>query len=91
MLTDEKRSVRQLAIKKIIAARKINEKSKKFTVPRINFNSDSYANLSLCKKKVLKVSKVLKLFKFEDKIPAFSVRLSALMTLFQVFDGNSFF
>jgi hypothetical protein len=35
--------------------------------------------------------KLLKIFKFEDKIPAFSVRLSALMTVIQVFDGNSFF
>jgi hypothetical protein len=31
------------------------------------------------------------IFKFEDKIPAFSARLSALITFFQVFVGYSFF
>jgi hypothetical protein len=31
------------------------------------------------------------IFKFEDKMPAFSSRLSVLITVFQVFDGNSFF
>jgi hypothetical protein len=35
--------------------------------------------------------KQLKIFKFKDKIPAFSARLSVLITFFQVFDGNSFF
>jgi hypothetical protein len=35
--------------------------------------------------------KELKIFKFEDKIPAFSVPLSILITVFQVFDGKSFF
>jgi hypothetical protein len=35
--------------------------------------------------------KQLKIFKFEDKIPAFSARLSVLITCFQVFDGNSIF
>jgi hypothetical protein len=33
----------------------------------------------------------LKIFKFEEKILAFSARLSVLITVFQVFDGNSFF
>jgi hypothetical protein len=33
----------------------------------------------------------LKIIKFEEKIPAFSARLSVLITVFQVFDGNSFF
>jgi hypothetical protein len=31
------------------------------------------------------------IFKFEDKIPAFSARLSVLITFFQVFEGTSFF
>jgi hypothetical protein len=35
--------------------------------------------------------KQLKIFKFEEKIPAFSARLSALMAVIQVFDGNPFF
>jgi hypothetical protein len=34
--------------------------------------------------------KQLKIFKFEDKIPAFSASLSALMTVIQVFDGVFF-
>jgi hypothetical protein len=34
--------------------------------------------------------KQLKTFKFEEKIPAFSARLSALITFFQVFEGDSF-
>jgi hypothetical protein len=34
--------------------------------------------------------KQLKILKFEDKISAFSTRLSAPMTVIQVFDGNSF-
>jgi hypothetical protein len=42
MLTDEERSIRQLAVKRIIAIRRINEESRKFTVPRINSNSGSY-------------------------------------------------
>jgi hypothetical protein len=32
-----------------------------------------------------------KLFKFEDKIPAFSARLSVLITVLEVFNSNSFF
>jgi hypothetical protein len=32
--------------------------------------------------------KQLKIFKFEEKIPAFSARLWALITFFQVFEGN---
>jgi hypothetical protein len=36
-------------------------------------------------------TKQLKIFEFEEKIPAFSARLSALITVFQVFDGNSIF
>jgi hypothetical protein len=35
--------------------------------------------------------KHLKIFKFEEKIPAFSARLSVLITIFQVFDSTSFF
>jgi hypothetical protein len=35
--------------------------------------------------------KQMKIFKFEDKIPALSGCLSALITFFQVFDGNYFF
>jgi hypothetical protein len=35
--------------------------------------------------------KQLKISKFEDKISAFSARLSVLITVFQVFDSNSFF
>jgi hypothetical protein len=35
--------------------------------------------------------KQLKIFKFEQKIPVFSARLSALITFFEVFDSNSFF
>jgi hypothetical protein len=33
--------------------------------------------------------KQLKIFKFEENIPAFSARLSVLITVFQVFDNNS--
>jgi hypothetical protein len=36
-------------------------------------------------------TKQLKIFKFKEKIPAFSARLLALITFFQVFDSNSFF
>jgi hypothetical protein len=35
--------------------------------------------------------KQLKIFKYEEKIPAFSARLSALMTVIQVLERNSFF
>jgi hypothetical protein len=34
--------------------------------------------------------KQLKIFKFEEKISAFSARLSVLITVFQVIDSNSF-
>jgi hypothetical protein len=35
--------------------------------------------------------KQLKIFKFQEKIPAFSARWSVLITVFQVFDSISFF
>jgi hypothetical protein len=35
--------------------------------------------------------KQMTIVKFEDKNLAFSARLSVLITVFQVFDGNSFF
>jgi hypothetical protein len=54
MLMDEERSIWHLALKRIIAAKKINEESRKFTVPRINFKSDSYANLNIWKKESIK-------------------------------------
>jgi di/tricarboxylate transporter len=35
--------------------------------------------------------KQFKIFKFQKRVLAFSARLSALMTVIRVFDGNSFF
>jgi hypothetical protein len=35
--------------------------------------------------------KQLKIFKFEEKIPAFHARLSVVITVFLVFDSNSLF
>jgi hypothetical protein len=37
------------------------------------------------------IKKQLKIFEFEEKIPAFSARLSVMIIFFQVVDGNSFF
>jgi hypothetical protein len=56
--------------------------------------SDSILSQKNIQKNMLRqksIKKQLKIFKFEEKIPAFSARLSVLMTVIQVLDGNSFF
>jgi hypothetical protein len=46
MLTARDKPIRELAVQKILFARKNNTIERKFSVPLLNFNADSYVNVA---------------------------------------------